>query len=47
MVQLFGCVKNEIKFSFPTMKSEKERKKGKREQKRKKKPERKEGEKKK
>ncbi len=28
MVQLFGCGKNEIKCSFPTMDSEKERKKG-------------------
>jgi hypothetical protein len=48
MVQLFGCVKNKITCSFPTMKGEKERKKGRQnEEKRRKKPKRKEGEKKK
>jgi hypothetical protein len=48
IVQLFGCGKNEIKCSFFTMDSEKERKKGRlNEQKRRKKPERREEEKKK
>ncbi len=48
MVQLFGCNKNKITCSFPTMKGEKERKKGRQnEQKRRKKRERREEEKKK